>query len=167
MDDISGWNFDGYIYGGVMAGSLAIDNVTVTDTSTHAKEVKGSKCLLLFTHNMSFSAPVNLFAGQVQTKNTSPFKGMVMPRAGSITGISVIYNLTAQSAPPPAVQARIEGATAINELLNTTIANGKTHNFTQARGVDPFSAGESVYARIIGGHTLDTVIVCIEIMLDD
>ena len=152
-----------------MAGSLAIDNVTVTDTSTHAKEVKGSKCTLLFTHNAAITTAADLFAGEVQTvfvKGTVG-KSMVMPRDGSVTGLIAFYNVTIQTS-SLAVRVIRNGVVVFVGALNNTVGE-HTFTMTKARGIDAFSADDGIGAQIVDadGGSIANIIVAVEVMLDD
>lgn len=147
-----------------MAGSLTIDNVTVTVDSTHAKEVKGSKCTLLFTRAGAITTAAYLLAGEVQT--VAGVKGMVMPRNGSITGVTVYYNVTIDTGETDLIVA-INGASAIVESLSSDV-DEHTFVLTQARGTDPFNADDIILARIgVLGGEIRSIVVAVEVMLDD
>ena len=89
-----------------------------------------------------------------------------MPRAGSIVGISVMYDVTASSG-ALTLNAMVNGTNVWSNALSATVAANKVDSFTQARGTDTFSADNDLEVNFTGTDvTIDDVIITLEVYYD-
>lgn len=103
----------------------------------------------------------------------SAAKGWVMIRDGSITGVSIMYDVTAQAGSYDLeLRVSVNGASVwANDISETTGAQ-KTARFTQSRDTDSFSAGNDVTVYLYNGGaigssvTVNDMIVCLEFYTD-
>lgn len=156
-----------------MAGLMTVDNLVVgTDLiigDADGGEVKGDKLLILFNFNGTTSVSRFLNCFDILGRDAGADEGYVTTRDGSITGVTVNYNITASSSASMIIQTFIGASSIFNLSLNDTVADGKTARITQARGVDVFNAGDiinSAFALLSGTATIEDIIVLMEIMYD-
>ena len=143
--------------------SPTFNDLNVTGDLNIAGELEGSRHSILFTHTGGTSTQ-SLFAGVVEMASG---KGAVMPRSGSIVGISVSFNITASTTFDAFAIARINGSGGFGVNCGLTIVNDQEVVGTQARGIDTFAAGDRIDV-IFGGKALDwdEVIAIVEVQYD-
>lgn len=150
-----------------MAGLCTIDNMAVDENLTVSGERKGAKVNVMFTDSSS-GITGQLKAGQVTTAiGKKAVIGWVTPRAGSITGVSVSYEVTASDVTPSVLSIGIGGAIRVTlDMPAASVAKGFKEKVTQDRGTDKFSQGAKISASFAGTATLTDLIVTIEMILD-
>jgi len=138
-------------------------------------EAKGTKEMIWFNYNGTDEAAdlfINLKLGETATIHNAT-KGAVMTRAGSITGVSINYDITQAGTGSGFLYVyKNNGSVWICALTDITVGNNKKEQWTQARGTDTFVAGDDLKpAFSIGISKTDNWIVgnliCgIEVMYD-
>lgn len=136
-------------------------------------ELKGSKHSVILSNDAGATLSgtrVDMKAGEVSMTAT---KGLTMIRDGSIVGISVNYDVTAKTdSPMLKTYVAINDVNKWGEDLDETIANDKEAYFTQARGTDTFSAGDTIDVALMeqlgAPHdiTVDDIIIMLEFYYD-
>ncbi len=134
-------------------------------------ELKGTKHSILLTDDTGASSGTTryIFAGDIQMTSA---KGLTMIRSGSITGVSINWDVTYRASGFEIATLLIvkNGATIWSSQIDRTIAQNKKELFAQARGTDTFAAGDtiSVAIRIQAGElAYDEVIVMLEFYYND
>ncbi len=156
-----------------MAGLMTVDNLVVgTDLTigdANGGEVQGDKFLILFTLLDSVSVNSGFKCFNIITLGGDD-RGFIATRAGSITGITNNYNVSASSGDAEfKCSAFIAGAEIFVLDLDKTIADNKVASITQTRGVDTFIAGDvirSAWRITVGTATVNSQIMMMEIMYD-
>jgi len=136
-------------------------------------ELKGSKHSILTGEDKGWSVTLGfqkfLTAGGVTMTTT---KGLTMIRPGSIVGISINYNITTTTGNPNiSIDVLVNGGSVWTNSISSTVANDKESQFTQNRGVDTFSAGDTISIQItnsaaLSSATLEKIISMIEFYYD-
>jgi len=106
-------------------------------------EIQGGREPVFFGRNSNFTASgyLNGVVGRV----FSTTHGYVMPRAGSIVGISAGTNVSAQTTPGNVTyEVRKNGVNVFSSALAIAGAAVYKNYATQARGVDTFSANDVI-----------------------
>lgn len=145
-------------------------SVNISPNLVVEAELQGSRQSVLLSRDASFTVSSghggNQFvkAGEVIMTIS---KGVVMTRAGSIVGISIMYDVTATSG-TLTLNALVNGTSVWANTLNSTVAAQKVDSFTQARDTDTFSADNDLQVSLTssGSHDVDDVIVTLEIQYD-
>ena len=154
---------------------LAANSLTVNGDTTTTGELKGSKQILQFTREDAVVvSALSAYFTDYGKQRTSATKGYTAIRAGSITGVSINYDITAEVGDSSsAIQVYVNGSSVWQNTLTLsgTIANDKEEHFTQARGTDTFSAGDTITVVLYGlggatSATFDNVIIGLEIYSD-
>ncbi len=135
-------------------------------------ELKGAREGKQFSFNDSFAVSGTtqyLKYGEVLTSST---KGWLADRAGSILGLSILYDITATAAGGDLViEVRKNGTTVFTASLDdATTGDNKETRATQARGTDTFVAGDLITMSIIEGQadsvTMNEIIASVDLQLD-
>lgn len=113
---------------------------------------------------------------QVGDVTLSATKGIVMPRAGSILSITVIYDVTLASGGPPGIltlRSFINGSTKLTvDGTAESVADNKELRTTAARAVHTFAAGDNLamsfsFAGVKGAAiSYNDVIATCEVVFD-
>ena len=110
-------------------------------------------------------------------QNPNDDVGFAMPRNGSLTGVSVMFENSNNGAPAGTLDARVRLAgtpTLLFTCTSGTITSANTvysWACTQAPGIDTFSAGDMLHVNVIentystGGQS--EIIATVEVVLDD
>jgi len=154
----------------IVAGLIRFfEPVDIDDDLTVDGELAGTKHSFLLSRDASFTVIAGMGgtqfvkAGEVIMTNA---RGIVMPRAGSIVGISVMYDVTASSG-ALTLNAMVNGTNVWSNALSATVAANKVDSFTQARGTDTFSADNDLEVNFTGTDvTIDDVIITLEVYYD-
>ena len=122
-------------------------------------ELLGSKHVYTFTMNGMMAVP---YAEQGYLMASGVFmsatRGVVMPRAGSITAYSICFDAVADG-PTPIIEIRRNSTPVWSFVPDDIVGTGKSAYAVQARGTDTFAAGDKL---IIGTATNeDATDVCI------
>lgn len=121
-------------------------NNTHSGTNTFTGETSGTK--LAITFSLSTSGLINsdtinyLKSGEVVCTSS---RGVIMPRAGSITAITYHWDWTAVAGADSIVaDVRKNGTSVLQLNLGTTSAANQAARTTQARNTDTFVAGDEL-----------------------
>ena len=157
-------------------GQLSEDN-TWTEDNTFEGEVKGTKESIMMGYNrgLSCAAGVEKFLQIADTIKMTDNKGICMIRDGSIVGMSINFDITGATGKISTLLLRVKkNGTAVWEeaVSNTIQSTDKTDYKTQARGVDKFSAGDTISVCVVadgvsGTLTLAKVLVQLQYYYDD
>ena len=138
-------------------------------------ELQGSKQILQFTRedSVEVTSTVTSFTDYGKQR-TSGTKGFTAMRAGSITGVSINYDITATNGGTASIQVYVNGAAVWQNTVvgATSTGTDKEEYFTQARDTDQFSAGDTITVVFwgigVGGtsNTFDNTIIGLEIYSD-
>ncbi len=181
IDSSQNFNFqDGNL---TTTGTLASGNLNVTGTGTFssdltitsAGELKGSKHTWMFGHNDSFTVSGTQFMKATDGVQMTTTKAFTAIRAGSIVGISMNYDVSAVTLfPALTLRVLVNGSVVWSNSISSSVATDKEVNFTQARGTDTFSAGDTIAIEvsITGGVngdnvSVDEIIGMLEVYYDD
>ena len=135
-------------------------------------EINGSKVLLHFGQNANSNAAAgsSTFLFTERNVQMTATKGLVPPRAGSIAGLTLNYDVLATPIGTVNIEVLVEGVVVWTNAISSTTANDKVEVFTQARNTDQFSAGDRIAIRIsntgINPFTYRRMIGTIELILD-
>ena len=130
-------------------------------------ELKGSRAIFQFSLDAATAVPTNLKFGEVRTVAVKNLKGAVMARPGSILGYGLSYDVTVNADSSALLLVVAMPTSTIGESISGTVANEKVDFFTQARGIDTFSAGDVMSAVISGTTaTVANVTLCVEVQFD-
>jgi len=146
------------------------EELNVVGNATFRNEIKGDLHTLSLGYYRStvlgFAGTLYLYSHNVLHSGS---KGYVMIRSGSITGVSIMYDVTAQSGTPDLeIRVTRNGVSMWANDLDETVASNKVAYFTANRGSYSFGAGNdvTVYLYNNGGLgssvTVDDIIVTLE-----
>jgi len=161
------------LIGDTLSFSFSTAN-TWTGTNTFEDEVEGTKHSTVFTKNDEFE--VGLIADkfiELGGVELGTGKGMTTLTAGSVVGVTVNYDCTSvDKISALQVQVMVNGSRVWNNTLVTTTGTNKRFEFTQARDVDSFSAGDYLgisfaASGVAGTIDLEKVIVELVYYYDD
>lgn len=137
---------------GLAAGSMSLSTRGVLTTLSDmvvGGELKGSRTSFVLGRLGSTSAIyIFLKAGDMPL---SAVKGIIMPRAGSIVGMSLQYDVTAMGAKTFDLCVYKNGAAVWSIALSVIVGTEKVAYSTQARGIDTFAAGDDIALGIVQG----------------
>lgn len=156
-----------------MAGLMTVDNLVISTDLTigdaDGGEVQGDKFLILFTSIGPLSVSGGFRCYDITTL-VGEDRGFIATRAGSITGITNNYNVSASSGDAVFIcSAFIAGSEVFVLDLDRTVADNKVASITQARGLDTFIAGDvirSAWRISAGTATVNSQIMLMEMMYD-
>jgi len=160
------------ITGNVAKAVVDIDdaNVNVNDGNLLVTgEIKGSRQNFGAGENTARSddAWMRVYNGVTMSATI----GYVMPRAGSIVGVSMLVNCTNYSAIGTAeIEVYKNGVNVFSKVASVTGTGIIKAYDTQARGIDTFVAGNVIslkYDKVSGTFTLDDFICFVEVVFDD
>jgi hypothetical protein len=147
---------------------------TWTGTNIFQDEVEGTKHSTVFSQNdeiqIGFIADKFIELGGVEL---STAKGMTTLRAGSLVGVTVNYDCTSVAKVSSLqIQVMKNGTRVWNNNLVTTTGTNKRFEFTQARDVDAFVAGDFLgisfaASGVAGTIDLEKIIVELIYYYDD
>lgn len=152
---------------------IAENSVIVNGDLKTTGELQGSKQLLIASRSASFSAEadiVYLKAGEVLM--TDDPTGFIMMKSGSITGLSIMYEIgLTEVGNNSSLHVERNGTSVFEINLGNSSDSEQTNWATQARGIDTFTAGQilGIYIEeeIGNGETnYSNVIVTLEIVYD-
>lgn len=154
---------------------LSRDLIVSSGNITLSGELKGSRQSILFSNLAGgvISDGDNFFltVGEIDSEN----QGVPMIRPGSIVGVSIAYNVSADSGTLDDLSIHVqknEGNVFSLSGLSVTVGNNKTNQSTQARGTDTFVAGDRIAVQIVGtdagvdSATVNSVIAVVETVYD-
>ena len=122
------------------------------ENNTWANETKGTKESIGLNDDAGTTffgdATHFLFVGDTQM---SAVKGLTMIRDGSVVGISANYDITVTGGTSFTIDVLKNGSEVWSNEISRTVANNKEEQFTQARGTDTFSAGDTISVGISWG----------------
>lgn len=94
--------------------------------------------------------------------------------AGSIVGVSINYDITATSFLGSLfLDIMYQGTQVLSRIISSSVGNDKVAHFTFARGIDTFSADETITVRLrasvpfVGSVFINQVVVTLEVYYDD
>ena len=139
-------------------------------------EMMGTKQILQFSREDANDVygTVATFTDYSSVRTTTA-KGFTAMRAGSVTGISINYDITAEVLDSStAIQVFVNGVSVWQNTLtgSGTIASNQEEYFTQARDTDTFSAGDTITVVLFGigaggtNATFDNTIIALELYSD-
>lgn len=132
-------------------------------------EVQGDKMITVFSREVATVGGANLFVGGdgVQTGNS---RGVSANRAGSITGLSMCYEvISVTSAPTMTAVAVINGVDIFTVAMTGTTVGIHYVRGIQARDIDNFTQEQPIHVRFtkVGGTlTTANMISVLEFHLD-
>lgn len=160
------------IYADAGADKVGIGNAApdeklhVTGNIKLSGELMGSKMLLQQDRT---SITADAYMGSAALAYGATW-GFVMPRAGSVVGLSGCAHVTAETTPGTIIVSVLKNNASVWSLTLTTSGTGDYKGqATQARGTDVFAAGDLITAYIDFGTFVGTVapmITLIEVTLD-
>ena len=131
-------------------GDMSMNGDLVVDGHITGGGLRG---YFFFGESGTFSA--TRYLDMAQGHQATSADGVPMIRAGSITGVTINYGvysatMAANSGQPSTgyVQVWVNGAAVFSKALDYSSTGQKNGNLTQAIGVDAFSAGDKVQAKI-------------------
>lgn len=125
-------------------GNVVLGNAT-TDTVTVAGELKGSRVILTSQSSLATAGSAYLIGGPTGTATYDT--GFIMPRAGSIVGLSVLASCSGFTNDIAFTIQVLKNGSNVLESGSLTIAAANTNYSdytTQARGSDTFAAGDRI-----------------------
>lgn len=152
-----------------ITANVAAATLNTTGDATISGELLGSRTSFVLSNlnaALDYTA-IYMKAGEVMMSAT---KGLLMPRAGSIVGISLQYDVTVDNAASCNLVVYNDGVSVWSNAISHTVANDKEAYFTQARGTDTFTAGQVLMVRISQGagakSTFLNMICTLEVQFD-
>ena len=155
-------------------GQLSEDN-TWTGDNTFEGETKGTKQNTIMGHNRNLTISVGseAFPNIADMVKLTDTKGITAIHDGSIVGISINYNMGMPSGLLQGVnmKVKVNGSAVWTNAINMSMGTDKEAYFTQARGADTFSAGDTISVCFegdgAGSVAMSKIIICLEYYYDD
>jgi len=156
------------VSGGVTTAPAWSSSPTIGGNLTVSGELLGARESFVLSNATGGSGAIIYFkAGEITMTAT---KGLLMPRAGSIVGISLQYDITADNVAAMALEVYKDGVSVWSNTLSHTVAADKEAYFTQARNTDTFTAGQVLTVGVTQGggakSSWDDGICVLEVVFD-
>lgn len=144
-----------------------VNDLTIENDLNVKGESKGSRVLITAGNNANYTGTEKFMKTENVLLNST--KGIPMPRAGSIVGISIMANCSSFTSSGTLTYKCYKGETNVFEGSYTISSDGvSTDQTTQARGTDTFNAGDLIRLSATGslGFTINDTIICLELQFD-
>ena len=156
----------------------ALDDITVNDNSTHQDQIRGARQVYTMSDLWGMGVTDSSFYGfsncgyafHTYSAGQTKQRAIVATVAGSVTGISCRYDMTAATGTGCKVIVCVNENIVYSLSLGSTVASNQTGVATQARGIDTFSAGDTIGIYLQGETgstaTCDDLYLLIETYVD-
>lgn len=131
-------------------------------TITSPAELKGNRFVMQCGRNASFDVlglAFDIFLKTSDGVQMAANKGIVATRAGSLTGVSINYDVSGNDAGAGdlVLHLNVNGTNVFSNTISETVATNKTAQFTQSRASDTFVAGDIITISLSNGGELTTI----------
>ena len=133
----------------------------------------GQTAIMGHNRNLSISVASEAFPNIADMVKMTDTKGITMIRDGGITGISINYNLGFPSGLFTGInmKVKVNGSVVWTNGINSTNGTNKEEHFTQDKGVDTFSAGDTISVCFqgtgSGSISMSQAIICLKYYYSD
>ncbi len=142
-----------------MGGLLTVDNLLINNDAEIGGEIIGSKQLIMFNgEKIAGGDPLVARVGQTE-------KGVLLNRAGSITGYTVHHTNGNNKALSLVIE--IDGTAEWTDSLGNPPTVDTVYSNDEVRGIHAFTAGQVLTVAMTGFGVSIPAIILIEVMYDD